>query len=201
MRNLMMLSLVAVFTSACGYNAAVSQETAIKSQWEINMGIRDTMVKEITDGLTIADKERDSLGNTLEKMFVAQNPEDGRGQLMQWSQNAGVDISPELYAHVLDIMEGKREEFFRGQRNLRDKQRVYEESLNSFPGLLVYPVYGFPTKLSGCEGFEKTDPYCPAIDKHRDGVPTVLDFPFIVGGDSKQVAASGQDDWTIGGQQ
>jgi hypothetical protein len=57
-----------------------------------------------------------------------------------------------------------------------------------------------PTMMEHCSSFDQTDPYCPPFDKDHDGVATVFDFPVIVSGDSRNVFATGQDDWTLGGE-
>lgn len=202
MRKIRTIILAAMLLplAACGYNGAVADEAGIVAQWEDNIQIRDSMVKKIGDAMHIAEAERDSLGDVVEQYMAAQNPEDGRGQLMQWTQNAGVPVSPANFEKAIAIMEDSRNEFKNGQTRLIDRQRSYKTSLNSIPnGPVLKHVFGFPQAMPECD-FSKTDPYCPAVDKDKDGIATVLDFPAIVSADSKQVAATGEDNWTLGGE-
>ena len=118
---------------------------------------------------------------------------------MQWTQNAGVQITSENFAQAISIMETKRNEFQNANTSLRDRQRAYETSLGALPNGPVLRMIGFPTALTDCD-FSMSDPYCPPTDKDHDGVSTVLDFPVVVSGDSKAVFASGQDDWQLRGE-
>lgn len=205
MRRLFILPVLALslMTTGCGYNGAVADESGIKAAWEDNMNVRDSMVKQISEAMHIAEQDRESLSEAITAYMTAQNPEDGRGQLMQWTQNAGVQITSENFTRVIDIMEAKRNEFQAANTRLRDKQRAYETSLGALPNGPVLGLIGFPQAIPGC-GFNADysasapDPDRPPVDKDRDGVATVLDFPVIVSGSSKAVFANGQDDWTLG---
>jgi hypothetical protein len=198
MRKFFLLPFIAMALSGCGYNGAVSDEAGIKAAWEDNMNVRDSMVKQISEAMHIAETDRASLAEAIEGYMSAQNPEEGAGQLMRWTQNAGVQITSENFGRVIDIMEAKRNEFQNANTRLRDKQRAYETSLGALPNGPILGLLGFPKALPTCD-FSLSDPYCPSIDKDHDGVATVLDFPVIVSGGSKVVFASGQDDWQLGG--
>ena len=194
------LALGLTFLSGCGYNGAVSDEAGIKAAWEDNMNVRDSMVKQIGEAMHIAEADRNSLSEAITAYMSAQNPEDGRGQFMQWTQNAGVEITSENFTRVIDIMEAKRNEFQNANTRLRDRQRAYETSLGSLPNGPVLGLLGFPKTMEHCAAFDQTDPYCPPFDKDHDGKATVFDFPVIVSGDSRSVFATGQDDWTLRGE-
>jgi hypothetical protein len=197
MRKLFLPILLAIGLSGCGYNGAVSDEAGIKGAWEDNMNVRDSMVKQIGDAMHIAEADRASLDDAISGYMAAQNPEEGGGALMKWTQNAGVQITSENFTRVIDIMEAKRNEFQNANTRLRDRQRAYETSLGALPNGPILGMLGFPSALPTCD-FSQSDPYCPPIDKDHDGIATVLDFPVIVSGSSKAVFAAGQDDWTLG---
>jgi hypothetical protein len=202
--RILVVTVFALGISGCGYNGAVSDEAGISTAWSQSMNVNDAMVKEVSDAMFIAETDRESLSDAITGYMTAQNPVDGRGQMMQWTQNAGVDISGENFARVIDIMEAKRNEFQNANTSLIDRQRTYQISLDSIPNGFVLGMLGFPKPLPGC-GFNADytasapDPYCPPVDKDRDGVATVLDFPVIVSGSTSAVFASGNDNWTLGG--
>lgn len=199
----LLIPALIAFAPGCGYNEAISDEQGIAAAWEDNMNVRDSMVKQIGDAMSVAETDRATLSDAIEKYMTAQNPEDGRGQFMQWTQNAGVQITSENFARVIDIMEAKRNEFQNSNTRLRERQRAYGESLGALPnGPILTSIFGFPKTMNGCSFNDDHtsvtfDPYCPPVDKDKDGRPTVLDFPVIVSGDSKSVFASGNDNWTI----
>lgn len=199
----LVILILPMMAPGCGYNGAVSDEAGIKAQWEDNMNVRDSMVKQIGDAMHIAEADRNSLAEAIQGYMAAQNPVDGRGQFMQWTQNAGVQITSENFSQVISIMEDKRNEFQNGQTRLLDRQRAYKTSLGSLPNGPILNGLGFPRELPGCTFMEtpNLDPYCPPVDKDHDGRATVLDFPVVVSTDSRTVFATGQDNWTLDGQE
>jgi len=59
------------------------------------------------------------------------------GEMMKWIQEAGVNLTPELYKDVMNSIEGERNGFFVEQKKLIDMNVQHEVMLKTFPKKLV----------------------------------------------------------------
>jgi len=59
------------------------------------------------------------------------------GEMMKWIQEAGVELSPELYADVMNSIEGERNGFFIEQKKLLDMNKQHKDMLVTFPKKVV----------------------------------------------------------------
>ena len=59
------------------------------------------------------------------------------GEMMKWIQEAGVELSPELYADVMNSIQGERDGFFIEQKKLIDMQNQHKDMLVVFPKKVV----------------------------------------------------------------
>ena len=59
------------------------------------------------------------------------------GEMMKWIQEAGVELSPQLYQDLMNSIEGERNGFFIEQKKLIDMQKQHRDMLVVFPKNLI----------------------------------------------------------------
>ena len=163
------------------YNSAVKAENSVKAQYQSNKNSYDAFWKTVKETAQVPDKYKEDFKEVLVGNTEARYGEDGSKAQWAWIQEHAVNFDSGMYNKLMTIIESGRAEFKRGQDLLLDKQRAYQNHLQSFWGSMLASMAGFPNVVLG--------ELAPATDLDGDGIKTVLDYKIIT---SKKTEAAFQ---------
>jgi len=131
------------------YNSAVRTENAIDARVAQNQNIYSTYGSKLQEmaqvaDLAVADQER--LQRTVIDMLSARYGAEGSQAAFQWiqEQNPTATVDGELYRQITQVVEAGRNEFKNAQTGLIDSCNQYRNQRETFPGVMVLSVLGFP---------------------------------------------------------
>jgi hypothetical protein len=187
---LAIVSVLSCFGSAVSwYNDAVALEEATKAQWRDNQNEYDSFWKKVQEIAQVADKYKDDFKGLLVSETQAKFGPEGSKAVMQWFQERQINLDPQMYRKIQDVIESGRDGFKRSQTELLDKQRKFGFHIRSFWGRMWASWYNMPHTLAG--------ELAPPKDIDGDGKLTVLDYPIVTSAKTKAVFQSGEDNAPI----
>lgn len=139
------LTVFGVGSCAVGINNdCVRQEADIKAQYSQDQNNFDNFTKAIQEAAQVPSMYAEDLQKVATAAIQGRYGEGGSKAVFQFikEHNPNVDVS--VYTKVQQLIEAGHLNFEREQKTLLDKKRVYEVTLNSFPGGMVARVMGFP---------------------------------------------------------
>jgi hypothetical protein len=167
-------------------NTAVKLESSVKAQYQSNQNTYDAFWKKVTEVAQVPDEYKEAFKDVLVADTSARYGKEGADATMLWIQERSINFDASLYKQLATIIEGGRNEFRQSQDDLLDKQRVYENHLNTVNGSLWAGFNGFPKVVGG--------DLAPPSDKDGDGLLTVLDYKIVTSSKTQQAFATGEDE-------
>lgn len=165
-------------------NNATASEEAAKAAWKDMMNVRDAGFQKITS-MAGADKLAWEQYQAIFTGAVEGRYGDGGADaLLLAIQESNPTPPVELRKQVMVVMEDSANEFKRSQTRMVDQQRAYSTYTKQFPARIFTDLAGYPQPVSG--------QYAPTADLDGDGILTVLDYPVMVTGQTKQEFSSGE---------
>lgn len=181
------LLLISMIGSCVSFrNTAVKLESSVKAQYQSNQNSYDAFWKKVTEIAQVPDAYKEAFKDVLVSDTSARYGEDGADATMLWIQERAVNFDASLYKQLATVIESGRNDFRQSQDDLLDKQRVYENHLNSVMGSFWSGFTGFPKVVSG--------ELAPPTDKDGDGLLTVLDYKIVTSAKTKEAFAKGEDE-------
>lgn len=168
------------------YNTAVKLENATRAQYQQNQNNYDAFWKKISEMAQVPDKYKDDFKEVLVGNMEARYGKGGSKAQWQWIQEHAVNLDPKVYEKLMTAIEAGRNDFEQNQKMLLDKQRRYHDHVESFGGSIWAGFSGHPKEVMG--------ELAPTKDLDGDGKLTVLDYPIVTSGKTKQAFAEGEDD-------
>lgn len=186
---IVVLGLGLLGVASSWYNTAISLEESVKAQWTDNQNRYDAFWKTVKETAQVPDKYKDDFKDVLVSETKAKFGEGGSKAAFQWFKDRNINFDASQYRKIQDVIESGRNDFKRGQTELRDKQRAYAVHLKSFWGRMWASYYDMPHVVHGA--------LAPTKDLDGDGKLTVLDYPIVTSARTQKAFATGQDDEPI----
>lgn len=177
------------FSMTSWYNSAVSLEESVKAQFDENKNQYDSLFKKVKEVTQIPEKYKEDFKDVLVSETKAKFGEEGSQAAFQWLKDRDINFDASQYQKIQNVIESSREDFKRSQTELRDKQRKYSTHIKTFFGRMGASLFDMPNELHG--------ELAPQKDLDGDGRLTVLDYPIVIGDNTRVKFNTGTDNEVI----
>ena len=141
---------VGLFSSYVSYhNMGAQYEQRLEATWQENKVVLNTYTTKVQEVAQVPSMYKKDLQDIVEATFQGRYGKDGSKAVFQWIQEQNMNLDPQLYRQIQQVMESGRNDFQTGQKTLIDVKRSYETQLNMFWSGIWLKVAGYPkTDLS-----------------------------------------------------
>lgn len=141
---------VGLFSSYVSYhNMGTQYEQRLEATWQENKVVLNTYTTKVQEVAQVPSMYKKDLQDVVEATFQGRYGKDGSKAVFQWIQEQNMNLDPQLYRQIQQVMESGRNDFQTSQKTLIDVKRSYETQLNMFWSGIWLKVAGYPkTDLS-----------------------------------------------------
>ena len=127
-------------------NGFVHQELGITAAYDSNQAVLDQISQSIQGTNLAAKQYSDVVIKAITAGMSGRYGTNGSQASMQWIKENQQGIDPAVYSKLQQVIEANYATWKAAQVTLRDRVRVYEGSLQDFPGNMVASLTGFPRR-------------------------------------------------------
>ncbi len=153
MKGLIIAAIVAVPLALAGgvaistYNTGISHENGIMGTYDENKIKYNAFAQSVTESAGVADAYKDAVAEVISGALQNRYGDGGASALLLALTEDNPEVDMTLYKTIQDQIEIGRTTFANAQKLLIDKCVAYTNSLEKFPGNLVYGLMNFPAKV------------------------------------------------------
>lgn len=141
----MVLVVVGVFGSYVSYhNLGTRSEKQLEAVWLENKVVLNTYTTKVQEVAQVPAMYKSDLQDIVRQTFEGRYGKDGSKAVFQWIQEKNMNLDPQLYRQIQQVMESGRNDFQTSQKSLIDVKRTYETQLEMFWSGLWLGFAGFP---------------------------------------------------------
>ena len=123
-------------------NMGATMEQNIKMTYDDNKVVLNSYTAKVSEAAQVPDMYRDDLMKVIDSTFKGRYGENGSQAVFQFINENNMNLEPQLYIKIQQIIEAGREDFKVSQKRLVDVTNNYELTL-------VKPYSGFWLRLVG----------------------------------------------------
>lgn len=134
------------------YNEMVTMENSIEAQWKDNQNIYDNYWKKLQETAQVTERYQEDFKEVVVAAIQGRYGDNGSQAVWQWIQENNPTLDAKMYENVQKVIAAGRADFEQSQRQLLDKNRVYQNMTKTFPGNFYATIFGMPTQVCNSEG-------------------------------------------------
>lgn len=127
------------------YNTAAKTENSLVAQDKACQSNLSQYSNKIAEMIQVPTQYKNDYKDVLTAALQGRYGKDGSKATFQWLKEHNIAFDSSLYGKVQDQIAIGRDKFENEQKKLIDRQRVYEDSLSTFPDGVFLKFFGFPT--------------------------------------------------------
>lgn len=126
------------------HNVGVGLETKLEGVWQENKVVLNTYTTKVQEVAQVPDMMRDDLQKVIEQTFQGRYGKDGSKAVFQFINEQNMNLDPQLYRQIQQVMEAGRNDFQTSQKVLVDVKMNYKAQLDYFWSGFWLGVAGYP---------------------------------------------------------
>lgn len=126
------------------HNMGVQYETKLDATWQENKVVLNTYTTKVQEVAQVPSMYKEDLQDIVQATFQGRYGQDGSKAVFQWIQEKNMNLDPQLYRQIQQVMESGRNDFQTSQKSLVDVKRAYETQLGYFWSGLWLNMAGYP---------------------------------------------------------
>lgn len=136
---------VALFATYIKYaNLGVQYETKLEAVWQENQVTLNTYTAKVQETAQVPEMFKNDLREIVRDTFQGRYGQDGSKAVFQFIQEQNLNLDPQLYRQIQQVIESGRNDFQTSQKTLIDVKRSYEQQLQFFWSGLWLDIAGYP---------------------------------------------------------
>lgn len=135
----------AVFGTYVKYsNLGVQLESKLNAVWDENQVVLNTYTAKVQETAQVPDVYKNDLREIVKDTFQGRYGEDGSKAVFQFIQEQNLNLDPQLYRQIQQVIESGRNDFQTAQKSMIDVKRAYEQQLGYFWSGMWLNFAGYP---------------------------------------------------------
>lgn len=126
------------------HNLGVTFEKRLEGTWQENKVVLNTYTTKVQEVAQVPGMMRDDLGKVIEQTFQGRYGSDGSKAVFQFIQEQNMNLDPQLYRQIQQVMEAGRNDFQTSQKVLIDVKMNYQAALDYAWSGFWLGVAGYP---------------------------------------------------------
>lgn len=126
------------------HNLGVQYEQKLEATWQENKVVLSTYTTKVQEVAQVPSMYKDDLSGIIEKTFQGRYGKDGSKAVFQFIQENNLNLDPQLYRQIQQVMEAGSNDFQTSQKQLIDVKRTYETQLGMFWSGMWMSFAGYP---------------------------------------------------------
>lgn len=136
---------IALFATYIKYaNLGVQYETKLEAVWQENQVTLNTYTAKVQETAQVPEIFKNDLREIVRATFQGRYGQDGSKAVFQFIQEQNLNLDPQLYRQIQQVIESGRNDFQTSQKTLIDVKRAYEQQLGFFWSGLWLNIAGYP---------------------------------------------------------
>lgn len=141
---LVAIILFGVFTYVKYHNMGVGFEKRLEGTWQENKVVLNSYTTKVQEVAQVPTMMKDDLGEIIEQTFQGRYGENGSQAVFQFIQEQNLNLDPQLYRQIQQVMESGRNDFQTSQKVLIDVKMNYQAALDYFWSGMWLGLAGYP---------------------------------------------------------
>lgn len=126
------------------HNMGVNFEKRLDGTWQENKVVLNTYTTKVQEVAQVPTMMKDDLSQIIEQTFQGRYGENGSQAVFQFIQEQNLNLDPQLYRQIQQVMEAGRNDFQTSQKVLIDVKMNYQAALDYFWSGLWLGFAGYP---------------------------------------------------------
>lgn len=127
------------------HNLGVNYEQRLEATWQENKVVLNSYTTKVQEVAQVPDMFKSDLLEVVQATFEGRYGEDGSKAVFQFIQEQNLQLDPQLYRQIQQVMESGRNDFTTSQKQLIDVKRSYETQLKMFWSGMWLGFAGYPS--------------------------------------------------------
>lgn len=134
-----------LFTTYVQYHdLGVQYETKLDATWKENKVVLNTYTTKVQEVAQVPGMYKKDLMQVVEATFQGRYGKDGSKAVFQFIQEKNMNLDPQMYRQIQQVIESGRNDFKTSQTTLIDVKRSYEQQLGKFWSGMWMKFAGYP---------------------------------------------------------
>lgn len=126
------------------YNLGAQAEQKLDAAWQENKVVLNGYTTKVQEVAQVPGMYKKDLQDVVQATFQGRYGKDGSKAVFQFIQERNMNLDPQMYRQIQQVMESGRNDFTTSQKQLIDVKRSYETQLNMFWSGLFLKFAGYP---------------------------------------------------------